>query len=79
MVYLEFVSDDGSWVIYDYMPEKRDASRGTIAVSRETGERRLLKRSPAGELSAYHSHAWRRVEEMIEDGVLKHEAYSAWY
>lgn len=79
MVYLEFVSDEGSWVTYDYMPEKRDASRGTIAVSRETGERRLLKMSPVGEWSAYHGHAWRRVDEMIKDGILKHETYSAWY
>ena len=79
MVYMEFVSDDGAEVIYDYMPETKDAPKGTVSVNRKTGERKLIKRSPDGEWSAYHSQAWKRIEQMIADGTLKRETSSAWY
>ncbi len=34
MVYLTLVSDDGETVTYDYMPEREDAPKGTVTVSR---------------------------------------------
>ena len=79
MVHLEFVSDDGTLVTYDYMPERRDAPRGTVAVNRVTGERILIKKAEENELSWYRGGAWRRIEQMIGDGELKTETYAAWY
>lgn len=67
MVFLEFVSDDGAEVVYDYMPERKDAARGTVSVNRTTRERKLIKRSPDGERPAYHSQAWKRVEQLFAE------------
>ena len=79
MVYLEYVETRGDEVVYDYMPERKDALRGTVSVNRKTRERSLLKKSSADELSWYSCHAWRRIEQMLDDGHLKQETYSAWY
>lgn len=79
MVHLEFVSDDGVVVTYDYMPERKDASRGTVAVNRVTGERILVRKAEENELSWYRGHAWRRIEKMLEDGDLRKETCSIWY
>lgn len=79
MVYLELVGIEGDEVVYDYMPERKDADRGTVAVNRKTGERTLRKQSADGLWSAYHRQAWKRIEEMIAEGELKQDAYAAWY
>lgn len=73
MVRLEFVRDDGAVVTYDYMPERKDASRGTFAVNRVTGERIIARKAGESELSWYRGHAWRRIGQMMEDGSLRKE------
>ena len=79
MVYLEFASDDGRIVTYDYMPESKDAPRGTVAVDRVTRERILIRKSEEDEPSWYRGHAWRRIEQMLREGILEQETYNAWY
>lgn len=78
MIHLEFVRDDAV-ITYDYMPERKDASRGTVAVNWVTGERTLVRKAGESELSWYRGHAWRRVEQMLEDGDLRKENCSVWY
>ena len=64
----------------DYMPERKDADKGIVSVNRYTRERKKIKGSAdGGRWSAYHGHAWRRIEEMLDAGELKKEAYAAWY
>jgi len=79
VVYLEYVETKGDEVIYDYMPERKDAPRGTVSVNRKTRKRSLLKKSSENELSMYRGHAWRRIDQMLDDGHLKQETYAAWY
>ena len=79
MVYLEFVEERNNDIVFDYMPEHETADRGRVAVNRNTGERKLLKKSLDDEGFNYRSHAWRRIEQMIADGEIKQQAFSAWY
>ena len=79
MVYLEYVGEQNGDVIYDYMPERKNADRGRISVNRETRERKLLKRSADDRSFNYHGHAWLRIDQMLDEGSLKRETYAAWY
>ena len=79
MVYLEFVSDDGDRVVYDYIPQREDAPRGTLFVSRSDGQRGLIKKSPADDWSEYRGKAWSLIEHMIREGNLKEKTWAAWY
>lgn len=79
MVYLEFVSDDGDMVVYDYMPQREDAPRGTLFVNRSDGQRGLIKKSSADDWSEYRGQAWSLIEEMIKSGNLKEKTGTAWY
>ena len=79
MVYLEYVKEADDEVVYDYMPEREDAPRGTVSVNRKTRKRSLLKKSSENELSWYRGHAWRRIEQMLDDGRLENRTCSAWY
>ena len=79
MVFLELVSMEGDEVTYDYMPESKDAPRGTLSVNRSTGVRTLHSKSSDDELPWYRCHAWSRIDEMIVDGNLESVTASAWY
>ena len=81
MVYLEFIEElDNGDVVYSYMPERKDADKGIVSVNRYTRERKKIKDSAdGGRWSAYHGHAWLRIEEILDAGELKKEAYAAWY
>ena len=80
MVYLELVEDDGATVVYDYMLGSKDTKRGTVSVNRKTREKKLLRKSPdGGSLSMHHICAWKRIEEMLDSGTVKQEAFSVWY
>lgn len=79
MVFLEYVRTEGDEVIYDYMPEKEDAPRGTISVNRRTRERSLLKESSADEQQWFMAHAWMRIEQMLDAGRLEKKTYAAWH
>ena len=79
MVYLEYVREANDEVVYDYMPEREDAPRGTVSVNRKTRKRSLLKASSENELSMYRRQAWRRVDQMLDAGHLEQKTYSAWY
>lgn len=79
MVYLEFLEEVDGVVYYEYMPERRDAERGVVAIDRGTRERTLVKLSPASDMSMYYAHAWSRIDQMLDDGELKLQAYAAWY
>ncbi|MEE8716581.1 MAG: hypothetical protein SOI26_05570 [Coriobacteriales bacterium] len=78
MVYLELVGDDGETVTYDYMPEREDAVRGTITVSR-SGEYGIPMLASGDDFGWYAGHALRRVREMLSSGNLKERAVVAWY
>lgn len=79
MVYIRFVSDDGENVVYDYMPESKDAPCGTLSVSRNGNKRALIKKSPVDDWSEYRGHAWSLIERMVSEGHLKDECFAAWY
>ena len=74
MVYLEYVDTVGTEVIYDYMPERKDADRGRISVDMNTGERKLIKQSKDEPSSWYSCHAWDGVCDMISSNDLKKSA-----
>lgn len=78
MVYLELIEDTNDRVVYDFMPETRQAARGRIAVDKATREKTLITESPDAESSAYKAHAARRIVEMLDSGNLKKETYAAW-
>lgn len=81
MVWMFRKPDEGTRVVYDYAPEKKDARRGTVAVDRETRERFLIAKSPdePRSLSCYRGHAWNGIDIMLDDGNLLEETYNAWY
>ena len=81
MVYLEFVEERANGdVVYDYIPEKKTADRGTVLVNRDTRKPKKLKGSSDGDWwPEYYNRAWKRVVEIIDAGELKQATYSAWY
>lgn len=80
MVYLMLVYDGDDEVVYDFMPERRDARPGTVSVRKSTREKTLLKQSPdAGSLTLFGAKAAKRICQMLDEGELKQETYLAWY
>lgn len=79
MVFLELVEDGKTDVVYDYMPEKESAARGTISVNKTTRERNLIKKSPDEDISWYRGHVWQKIDEMLDSGVLEEKTCAAWY
>ena len=80
MVYLKLVYDGEDEVVYDFMPEHKDAMPGRVSVNKKTREKTLIKESPeSGNLSWYRCKAAKRICEMLDAGELKQETYMAWY
>ena len=79
MVFLELVDASGDEVVYDYMPERKDAPRGRVSVNKTTRDRKWLKPSEDGEWSAYRGHAWYRIDKMIDKGEYPNTDVSVWY
>ncbi|MBM7000545.1 hypothetical protein I3I95_10550 [bacterium] len=79
MVYLTLVSDDGETVTYDYMPEREDAPKGTVTVSRSSGTCGIPKRAPDDDFRWYAGHAWQRIKAMLASGDLRERTCAAWY
>ena len=79
MVYLELVSSSPDEIVYDYMPEHKDAERGRVTINPKTGERGLVSRAPLDEFTTYAGHAWLAIEQMSRSGRLEEFTYAAWY
>lgn len=79
MVHLEFIEINGDDVVYDYMPERIESERGTVSVNRKTRARKLIKAAPGDEISMYRGMAWKRIDQMLDEGTLEKKTGIAWY
>lgn len=78
MVFLELVDASGDEVVYDYMPERKDAPRGRVSVSKTTRDRKWLKPSEESERIEYRGYAWYRIDKMIDKGEYPVNDVSIW-
>ena len=81
MVYVRIESIDGSTYEASYMPNSPASRPGRIAFNPETGNRKILSKSPddTAPSSWYVGHAFKELEYMISQTPIKSEGRAEWW
>lgn len=79
MVHLRLKSNDSGTLVYEYMPERKDAYPGLISIDAKTKKKELLQPSRDDVGNLYLSKAAKALVKMLDDGRIEHELYYGWY
>lgn len=78
MLRYKLVSNDGSVMIYHYMPEG-NGKPGVVSINVKNGETDVLEVSPDDIGSRYAYKLANRLEEFFEQKAMREEGVIAWY
>ncbi|MBS4874150.1 MAG: hypothetical protein KHZ79_07235 [Atopobium minutum] len=82
MVFVDLVSIDGAKATFEYRPESKAAKCGLIEVDSNSGESRLIKKSPDDDMPDnvwYIPYAIDSAKRMLNETPVREHDVCAWY
>lgn len=82
MVVVDFISIDDVKAVFEYRPDSETSAPGIIEININSGEPRLIKKSPDDDMpdtTWYVPHAIRCAAEMLQETPIRSHCVRIWH